>query len=195
MTRKLYEVGGVTLGWIVANFLGVAAIQALVFIYPFLTFIPRRLLSTLIIGLPIGFAQWVALRRVAPISVLWVLTIPAGLLLVVEGGQILDGIWGFAADDDSVLAMTVFAVNIGLVFGLVQWLFLWRHFAKSGIWLLGSAVGLGLGLGLVLVSDLIDYGLVSIIVVTFVYALATGLVISWFRASRIKTTSNLINAN
>jgi hypothetical protein len=193
MARRLFEVGGVTLGWIIANFLGVAAIEAFILIYPFLRFIPRRLLSTLSIGLPIGIAQWVALRRVAPISILWVLTIPAGLLLGVEVGPILGGIWGFA-DDESVLAMTVSAANFGLLFGLVQWLFLRPHFAKSGIWLLGSAAGLGLGISLVLVSNLIDYGLLSIIVVTLVYAIATGLVISWLRASHRKSESHLVRA-
>ena len=180
-------------GWIIANFLGVAAIGALILIYPFLKFIPARLLSNLIIGVPIGIAQWLALRRVAPISALWVLTVSAGLLLGVEGSRILGGIWGFA-DDESVLAMTAGGTTIGLVVGLVQWLFLWHQGAKSLAWLLGSAAGLGLGIGLVLVSNLIDYGLVSIIVVTLVYAIATGLVISWWQASRRKNATFPVNA-
>jgi hypothetical protein len=193
MIRNLSELGGVILGWIVANFLGVAAIGASILIYPFLNFIPRGLLSTLVIGLPIGIAQWVALRRVAPLSVLWVLTIPAGLLLFRVADPVLAGIWGFA-DDESVLALTVGTATIGLVVGLVQWLFLWRHFAKALAWLVGSAVGLGLGIWLVLVSNLIDYGLLSIIVVTLVYAIATGLVISWWQASRKENASFPVNA-
>ena len=91
MARKLYEVRGVILGWVIANFLGVAAIGVLILILPFLKSIPGMLVSSLIIGLPIGFAQWIALRRVAPISILWVLTISAGLILGLVVGPILAG--------------------------------------------------------------------------------------------------------
>ena len=193
MARKLSELGGVILGWIVANLLGVAAIGALSLI-PFLTSIPGILVSSLIIGLPIGFAQWIALRRVAPISILWVLTISAGLLLGLVVSPILGGIWG-SLDDESVLSLTAAYTTIGLLVGMAQWLFLRGHFTKSLVWLLSSAVGLGLGTGLVLVSNLIHQsGIVSIILVAFVYAIATGLVISWLPASHRKTESNLVNA-
>ena len=194
MARKLYEVRGVILGWIVANLLGVAAIGALSLI-PYLTSIPGRLVSSLIIGLPIGFAQWIALRRVAPISILWVLTISAGLLLGLVVSPILAGIfWGFL-DDESVLSLTAAYTTIGLLVGMAQWLFLRGHFTKSLVWLLSSAVGLGLGTGLVLVSNLIHQsGIISIILVVLVYAIATGLVMSWLPASHRKTESNLVNA-
>jgi len=194
MARKLYEVGGVILGWIVANLLGVAAIGALSLI-PYLTSIPGMLVSSLIIGLPIGFAQWIALRRVAPISILWVLTISAGLLLGLVVSPILAGIfWGFL-DDESVLSLTAAYTTIGLLVGMAQWLFLRGHFTKSLVWLLSSAVGLGLGTGLVLVSNLIHQsGIISIILVVLVYAIATGLVMSWLPASHRKTESNLVNA-
>ncbi|MEA3441068.1 MAG: hypothetical protein U9R58_12385 [Chloroflexota bacterium] len=181
MARKLYKGWVVILGWVIANLLGVAAIGALILIFPFLTSIPGRLVSSLIIGLPIGFAQWIALRRVAPISILWVLTISAGLLLglVVVNSPIPVGFWGFL-DDESVLSLTAIPTTIGLIVGLAQWLFLRGHFAKSLVWPLSSAVGLGLGIGLVLVSNLINQsGIVSIILVVLVYAIATGLTISW----------------
>ncbi len=194
MARKLYEVGGVILGWIVANLLGVAAIGALSLI-PYLTSIPGMLVSSLIIGLPIGFAQWIALRRVAPISILWVLTISAGLLLGLVVSPILAGIfWGFL-DDESVLSLTAVCTTIGLLVGMAQWLFLRGHFTKSLVWPLSSAVGLGLGTGLVLVSNLIHQsGIISIILVVLVYAIATGLVMSWLPASHRKTESSLVNA-
>jgi hypothetical protein len=195
MARKLYEVRGVILGWIVANSLGVAAIGALSLILPFLTSIPGMLVSSLIIGLPIGFAQWIALRRVAPISILWVLTISAGLLLGHVVSPILAGVfWGFL-DDESVLSLTAAYTTIGLLVGLAQWLFLRGHFTKSLVWPLSSAIGLGLGTGLVLATNLIDQsGIVSIILVILVYAIATGLVISWLPASHRKTESHLVNA-
>ena len=195
MARKLYEVGRVILGWIVANLLGVAAIGVLVLILPFLTSIPGMLVSSLIIGLPIGLAQWIALRRVAPISILWALTISAGLLLgLVVVNSPISGIWGFL-DDESVLSLTADCTTIGLLIGLAQWLFLRGHFTRSLVWPLSSAGGLGLGIGVVLASDLINQsGVISIILVFLVYTIATGLVKSWLPASHRKTESNLVNA-
>jgi hypothetical protein len=196
MARKLYEVGKVMLGWIVANLLGVAAIGVLVLILPSLTSIPGMLVSSLIIGLPIGLAQWIALRRVAPISILWVLTISAGLLLglVVINRTMFARIWGFL-DDESVLSLTAGYTTIGLLIGLAQWLFLRGHFTRSLVWPLSSAGGLGLGTGLVLASGLIyQSGAISIILVFLVYTIATGLVKSWLPASHRKTESNLANA-
>ena len=194
MTRKLSEQGGVILGWIVTNLLGVAAIGALSLI-SFLTSIPGILVSSLSISLPIGFAQWIALRRVASISILWVLTISAGLLLGLVVSPILAGVlWGFL-DDESVLSLTAAYTTIGLLVGMVQWLFLRGHFAKSLIWLLSSAVGLGLGTGLVLASNLVNQsGIASIILVVLVYSIATGSTISWMPVSHRRTESNLVSA-
>ena len=195
MARKLYEVGRVILGWIVANLLGVAAIGVLVLILPSLTSIPGMVVSSLIIGLPIGFAQWIALRRVAPISILWALTISAGLLLgLVVINSPISGIWGFLGDE-SVLSLTAAYTTIGLLIGLGQWLFLRGHFTRSLVWPLSSAGGLGLGIGLVLASNLIHQsGVISIILVFLVYTIVTGLVKSWLPASHRKTESNLVNA-
>ena len=193
MARKLHEEGGVILGWIVANLLGVAAIGVLSLI-PFLTSIPGALVSSLIIGLPIGLAQWVSLRRVAPISIVWAFTISAGLLVGLVVSPILGGIWGFL-DDVSVLSLTAAFTTIGLLVGLAQWLLLRGHFNKSLVWLLSSAVGLGLGTGLVLVANLIQQsGIISIILAVSVYAIATGLVIAWLPAYRRRAESNLVNA-
>ncbi len=185
MARKLYAGWVVVLGWVIANLLGVAAIGALILILPFLKSIPGVLVSSLIIGLPIGFAQWIALRRVAPISILWVLTISVGLILGLRFGPNLGGIWGFLdLDDESVLALALGPATIGLLVGLMQWLFLRGHFSKSLVWPLSSAIGLGLGTGLILATNLIDQsGIISIILVTVVYAITTGLAIAWLPAS------------
>ena len=195
MAQKFSEVGKEILGWMVAIFLGVAAIGVISLI-PYLTSIPGMLVSSLLIGLPIGFTQWIVLRRIAPISILWVLTISAGLILglVVVNSPMAVGVWGFL-DDESVLSLTAAPTTIGLLVGLVQWLFLRRHFAKSLVWLLSSAVGLGLGSWLVLVTNLIDRsGIISIILVTLVYAIATGLAITWMPVSDTKAENNLVSA-
>ena len=54
---------------------------------------------------------------------------------------------------------------------------------------------LGLGLCLVLASALINQsGLVSIIFIVLIYAIATGLAISWMPFSDTKVERNLVNA-
>jgi hypothetical protein len=103
----------------------------------------------------------------------------------------LGGILGFL-DDESVLLLTLIYTSIGLLVGVAQWLFLRAHFNRSLIWLLANAVGFGLGIAIVLVTNLIDEsGIASIVLVTFVYAITTGAVISWFLRSKIKSDSIL----
>jgi hypothetical protein len=194
MAGKSHKVGGVILAWVIANSLGVAAIGAMALIPPFHTSIPAVLVSSLIIGLPLGLAQWIALRRIAPISILWVLTVPAGLLLglAAVNSPALGGILG-SLDDESVLSLSVACMTIGLLVGFVQWPFLWGRFARPLVWPLSSALALGMGLALVLVSDLINQsGLVSILLVLLVYATATGWAISWMSLPRTKAESSLV---
>lgn len=187
MARNFYRAGAVILGWFVANLLGVAAANVFSLITPLLKFLPGMLVSTLIIGLSIGLAQWIALRRVASISILWVLTIPVGLFLGLKVSPILAGIPGFQ-DDESVLSLTAGAVVFGLLVGLAQWIFLLGRFSRSWVWPLSSAAGLGLGLGLVLVTDLINRsGIISFLLAALVYAVATGIVIAWQPAWHRKT--------
>jgi hypothetical protein len=193
MTEKLGVTRAAILMWIAANLLGVAALGVLSLI-PYLTSIPGRLVSSLLIGLPLGIAQWMALRRVAPVSALWVLTIPAGLILGIAVIPVFGGLWGFV-DDESVLAMTAGTMTIGLCVGLLQSFLLRGPFTKSVVWLLSSTVGLGLGAFLILVSNLINQsGILSIVLVTVVYAAATGVVVPWLPASHAKAESNLVNA-
>ena len=134
MEQDRYQVWVVILGWVVAKLLGLAVIGVLDR-FPYLKSIPGILVSSLLIGLPIGIAQWIALRRIAPVSILWVLTISAGLILglVVGNSPIIGRILG-SLDDESLPAMTVGAAIMGLLAGLVQWFFLWRHFSRSWVW-------------------------------------------------------------
>jgi hypothetical protein len=191
MAQKPDKVWIISLGWIFANFLGAAAIGGIRFTP--LTAIPGILVSSLLIGLPIGLAQWIALRRVAPISVLWVLTISAGLILGHVVTPILGGILGFL-DDESVLLLTLIYTSIGALVGMAQWLLLRAHFNRSMIWLLANAAGFGLGIAIVLITNLINQsGIASIILVTFVYTITTGAVISWLSGSNRKSERILFN--
>jgi hypothetical protein len=197
MTHKLNGAWVVVPSWFIANLLGVAAVAALRFIPPLETFRPGMLVSSLVIGLPIGLAQWLVLRRIAPVSPLWTLTISVALplALAVLNSPISGRIWEFLGDDESVLSLTAGYLTIGFFVGLVQWLFLRAHFARSFVWLLSTAVGLGLGIGPVFASNLIyQSGIISIILVVLVYAIATGSVISWMQVSSTNTEIDWVDA-
>jgi len=196
MTIKFNETGAVVLRWFVANLLGIAAVAGLNFIAQLVKFVPGMYVSALLIGLPIGFAQWMVLRRVAPISSLWILTVSVGfpLALVLLNEPIFSGIWEFLGGESDFTYAAGYAA-IGLLVGSVQWFFLRGHYSRSFMWLLGSACGLGLGFGLVLASDLIYRSvIISLILVILVYAIATGSVFSWLRASNTKARIHLADA-
>jgi hypothetical protein len=189
MAQKISETRWLIFGWVSANLLGVAATGLFVLIIPFLYFLPGMLGSSLVIGLPFGFAQWFALRRIAPVSILWSLTISAGLFLglLVINSPIPVLPLGFL-DDESLLALTAAYTIIGFLVGLAQWLLLRGHFTRSSVWLRSGAVALGTGTGLVLAADLVNQsGIASIIIVFLLYALATGLTIAWLHPSYRKT--------
>ena len=63
---------------IFANILGFIALAITLLLLPSLMSIKSIVVPILIISLPISLAQWIVLRRIVPVSVLWVLTIPCG---------------------------------------------------------------------------------------------------------------------
>ena len=134
--------------WIFANILGFSALAISLLVLPSLMSISGIVVSTLIISIPISLAQWIALRRIFPISILWILTIPIGLLLVVLIYQVIpDGLWQIV-EDESPAVLTVSFLIMGFTIGLPQWLILRRQFSSSSIWLLGSSIGVAVGFGL-----------------------------------------------
>ena len=107
--------------------LGAATLIAISMI-PFLTSIHGKLISSLLISPPIGFAPWVALRQITLISVISVNTIPAGLLTGIHSPFFT--LWENLGDE-STLGLTPVIATLTFLVGLVQWL-LWRgRFARA----------------------------------------------------------------
>ncbi len=181
--------------WIFANLLGFTVLAASLFVMPFLKSIPGRAASTLIITIPISLAQWIALRRSIPISILWILTMPVGLLLAFLIYRVIpEGLWQIV-DDESTTVLVVGFLVMGFAIGLPQWFILRRQFSNSSIWLLGSSVGIGAGFGLVLATGLINQSeLIAYIVVVLMYAIATGLILAWLLTNHSQSQDNLVNA-
>jgi hypothetical protein len=195
MSRKVVEIRSSFLIWIIANLLGFATLGALIFILPFLNSNYGIVAGALIIGLPIGLSQWIALRRLVPISILWVLTVAIGLLLSMLVLRAVPGRTWEYVDGESVVVLAAVYTAIGFMVGLIQWFLLRRQFPNSLVWLLGSSLGSGLGFGLVLASGLIyQSGIISSIIGGLVYASATGLALEWLHGHNARTHSHLPNA-
>ena len=181
--------------WVFANILGFGALGASLLVFPSLMSISGIVASTLIISIPISLAQWIALRRILPTSILWILTVPVGLLLAVSIYKVIpDGLWQIV-DDESTAVLTVLYLVMGFTIGLPQWLILRRQFTSSSIWLLGSSIGVAAGLWLVLATDLINQsGIISCIVGVLVYVIVTGLTLSRLLVYHNQSQTNLVNA-
>jgi len=165
--------------WLVANILGFGALALLTLVSPFLMSIKSILVSTLAISLPISVAQWLALRRISKTSVLWILTIPIGLLLALLLLRSIPTLAWLKIDDESLTGLTAGIFLISFLVGLPQWLILRHQFTRSWLWLLGSTLAVSGGFWFILATDLINRsGFFAIIILLIIYTVTTGLILS-----------------
>jgi hypothetical protein len=170
--------------WLFANILGFGALVLLTLVSPFLMSIKSIVVSTLVISLPISVAQWLALRRISKTSVLWILTIPIGLLLALLLLRSIPSLAWLNIDDESLTVLTAGIFLIGFMIGLPQWLILRHQFTGSWLWLLGSTLAVTGGFWLIVATDLINHsGFFALVVGLFVYIVTTGLILSRLLAS------------
>lgn len=168
--------------WTGANFLGVITLALLLFLVPALFSLTGWLATLFILSLPVSAAQWLALRRFTPISILWILAMPLALLLSAWiFSSIPDTLWAnIGLDDESLIVLGGLYLIPGLLIGLAQWLLLRRTLPGAWLWVLGSTVGIPLGFLLVLATGLIDQSeTLAYLLVLLLYSIITGLVLSW----------------
>jgi hypothetical protein len=195
MSQNSGDTGKALLTWVLANFIGFGLLGLLSLAAPAL---PSRLFGTIafLLGLvPLSLAQWLALRRIALVSGLWILTVPLGLLLwgAIIFYQLIPDAFSQTFGDESVFSLTFGVLLIGFLVGLPQWLILRPRFPGSSLWLLGSAGGLGFGFYLVLATDLINRsGILACAIVVLVYTLTTGLTLSGLLAYRDRAPAQAI---
>ncbi len=195
MAREVDEVRGVLLGWAIANVLGFGVLGAISLVASSIPLPSGMFMSALVVGIPVGLAQWIALRRLVQVSIAWVLSVSIGLLMALLTLEVMpDGLVGFA-DDESVSVLVLSFTFIGLLVGTVQWLLLRSQFSRALVWLLASSVGTGVAFWLVLGTGLInESGLVAAIVVVLAYTGVTGLALLWLRGQQANNLSRLPNA-
>jgi hypothetical protein len=151
--------------------------------------------STLIISIPFSIVQWIAWRKIFPVSNLWILAMPVALLVaVLILREIPDGLWQIV-DDESPLALTAGYLLIGLIIAIPQWLLLRREFSNSSIGLLSTSIGVASGSGLVLVTNLINQSpIIAYLVAVLAYAVVTGLTLSRLIINQDQSQSGLASA-
>ncbi len=195
MARDVDEVRGDLLGWAIANVLGFGVLGAISLVASSIPLLSGMFMSALVVGIPVGLAQWIAMRRLAQVSIAWVLSVSIGLLMALLTLEVMpDGLVGFA-DDESVSVLVLSFTFIGLLVGTVQWLLLRSQFSRALVWLLASSVGTGVAFWLVLGTGLInESGLVAAIVVVLAYTGVTGLALIWLRGQQANNLSRLPNA-
>ena len=135
------------------------------------------------------------LRRLIPLSPLWVLAFPVGWVLsVLVPVAIPASLWQIV-DSESTITLTVLYVIMGAVLGVPQWLMLRRKLAKAALWILGSSLGMGLGFGLVLMTGLINRSeFISYTIVVLVYSIATGTILSWLLRQKAQILNRRLSA-
>ena len=194
MSQFSSEIRNAFMTWSIANILGFSIPPLIMFLVPSLTAISGLLSTTLLISMPLSITQWAALRRTLPVSILWIFSIPASILvLVLIVREMPESYWGFV-DLESLAALIAISFLIGLMIGLPQWLILRRKSAQSSIWLLGSALGLGLGASIVIATDLVNIsGILAYIIAVLIYIIATGITLSWLVMHREQPEEPVIN--
>lgn len=178
MSQKSGYLSKSFLVWVFANILGICATAALPLLFASLLDTLRSgVVSGFIFSFPISLAQWLALRRISQTSILWVLTVPVGILIYFLIGLIPNGLVQIV-DDESIVFLTASYLMIGFTVGLLQWFILRRQFSGSSLWILGSTVGVGFSFWLILATDLINRsGIMAFIIGALVYPITTGLIL------------------
>jgi len=195
MPQKPNNLLKIFLIWAIANILGICAAAVIVpFLFASLVkLIHSPVVDLFIFSVPISLAQWLALRRISRTSILWILTVPVGILiyfLILE--LIPDGL--IVVDDESIAVLTAAILMMGFTIGLLQWFILRRQFSGSSLWILGSTAGLGLSFWFILATDLINRsGSISLVVGVLAYIIITGLILLRLITHHNQSDTNVIN--
>jgi hypothetical protein len=194
MSKKRVGIGPFLL-WVAANLLGWLVLVALLAALPTLKSIRGLFVAPLLIGVPLGIAQWLVLRRLIPLSPLWVLTLPVGWVLsMLVPVAIPASLWQ-VVDSESTATLTLLYVVMGAVMGLPQWLMLRRKLLRAAWWILGNSVGMGLGFALVLVTGFINRSeFWSYTAVVLVYGIATGAILLWLLGQKAQALNPRLSA-
>ncbi len=92
------------------------------------------ILSGFVVGLVVGAAQWLVLRKAIPLSYWWIPYSGVGIALGLSLGTVLIG-----TDIESSELVLRGAIT-GLCLGIVQWLLLKQHVRFSGVWIIAIPI-------------------------------------------------------
>lgn len=181
--------------WSMACIVGLGLPPLILYLVPSYTAILGLLSSTLIISIPLSIAQWIALRRISPVSILWIFSLPASILaFVLIIREIPDNLWP-GVQSESWMGLVFSFTVIGLLIALPQWLILRLEHSKAVFWLLGTVLGFTISATVVIGTNLVNTnGLAAYIIAVLIYTIATGLTLSWLLMRKDKPTEPVINS-
>jgi hypothetical protein len=182
--------------WFGANIIGFTALGILAVTLPFIIPISSPYITVFLVALPISIAQWLALRYLLNTFILWILTVPIGILLTqLIINVIPSGFWP-SSDDESIANLSFVFLIMGLVIGILQWPFLQRKLSKSLLWILGSCAGVAGSFWVIMVTDLINRsGVLAYIVAVAIYSVITGVTFASMLAYNKKREAHPLNTS
>lgn len=148
--------------------------------------------SLLLLGITIGVAQWIVLRRYLPKATRWIAATMIGYVLCAI-------IFAFANNNPARLLRTevgnnvILLVLMGIAIGASQWWVLRQHYSNAGLWVLASTFGFLLFMWLIVNPSLSQgaFYMRSAIIGAFAAAL-TGVTLVWMIRQPLATVSHEI---
>ena len=156
MSQITSEIRKAFLIWSGACIVVLGLTPLILYLLPSYTVFLGLLSSTLIISIPLSIAQWIALRRILPVSILWIFSAPASILafiLIIR--EIPERYW-LGEYSESLMGMVFPLTMIGLFIALPQWLILRREHNNAVVWILGTVLGFAIGAAVVIGTDLVN---------------------------------------
>jgi hypothetical protein len=179
MAHKSGDFWRIFLIWVAANVVGFVIPPLVPLLFPSVAALSGFFGTLLLISLPLGIAQWLALRRILPVAVWWIITIPVSVMFFILAiREIPESYWQLIESEASFVFFGIYFI-LGLMTGLPQWLILRLQVDPSSIWLVSSAIGVGLGVTFVTGTNLINSsGVFAYMVAVLFYVVTTGLTLS-----------------
>jgi predicted permease len=136
------------------------------------------------------------LRRFLPVSVWGILTIPVSVLFfILVTREIPESFWQLI-EFEAPFAIFGIYFMLGMMIGLLQWLFLRQQAVHSSIWLLSSVLGAGLSVTLVIETDLINSsGVLAYMAAVLIYVVATGLTLAMLISGKHASQSTITHTD
>lgn len=145
------------------------------------------IIDCIITGLGLGFFQRKLLSRVYKISIWWIFSIPAGMVIIELISALVCSQLGIGSRGElDYLPNVLIFSTYGLIIGTIQYFILRIHLHRSALWILSNT--LALGLGMLVAGSVYDNPLMILTYLAgmIIYGAITGATLIWALKSKEK---------